>query len=252
MKILDKQYRSCEANASATRNYIGDFINELDRGIETKRVYRNALTRFLDWAEDMPLSTPVIRTFKTFLLNKGLAPNSVSVYLVAIRQFLSYLIERGMLHFNPAKEVKRPRVPKTHQRNALTAENARNLLDIVSRKSLKGSRDFAMINLMLRTGIREIEVSRALVGDIAEKEGERILEIHGKGRESKDSFVVLTDEAYQPIEEYLALRSDVAPSTPLFISVGNRARGGLSTRRIRSLVSGYLESVYKLKRHIVQ
>jgi len=198
----------------------------------------------------MPLTTPVIRTFKIFLLNKGLVPNTVSVYLVAIRQFLSYLVERGILPSNPAKEVKRPRIPKTHQRDALTAESARNLLHIISRDSLKGSRDFAMINLMLRTGIREIEVSRARIGDIAEKEGARILEIHGKGRETKDSFVVLTDEAYQPIEEYLFLRSDVTPSSPLFVSAGNRSRGKLSTRGIRSLVSCYLNSAGLKSRRI--
>ncbi len=61
------------------------------------------------------------------------------------------------------------------------------------------------------------------------KEGERILEIHGKGRDSKDSFVVLTEESYRPIAVYLALRADADPSRPLFASVGNRSRGKLST-----------------------
>jgi integrase/recombinase XerC/integrase/recombinase XerD len=97
-----------------------------------------------------------------------------------------------------------------------------------------------MVNLMLRTGVREVEVSRMIISDITRKEGERIIEIQGKGRDCKDSFVVLTAEAYEPIAEYLALRTEADPSRPLFGSVGNRSRGNLSTRAIRSIISQYL------------
>lgn len=240
METTEKGYQNYEVSALATVQYIGKFISESDRSAETKRVYANALRIFVGWAEDLPLSAPIIRTFKTYLLNKELAPNTVSVYLSAIKQFLSYLVEKGVMPFNPAKEVKRPRVPKTHQRDAITADHARKLLNIVPQQSLKDHRDFAMINLMLRTGIREIEVSRAKVGDIKDKEGERILEIHGKGRASKDTFVVLTEEACQPIAEYLVMRSGIGSKSPLFGSVGNRSQGGLSTRAIRTLISHYL------------
>ncbi|MDA8091911.1 MAG: tyrosine-type recombinase/integrase [Nitrospiraceae bacterium] len=239
-----------ETLASAAGQSIEKFILESDRGAETRRVYGNALSIFVNWAEDMPLTTSLVRTFKTFLINKGLAPNTVSVYLSAVKQFLSYLVEKGVLPYNLANEVKRPRIPKTHQRDALTAEAARQLLANIPRNSLKGARDFAMINLMLRTGIREIEVSRACIGDITEKEGQRILEIHGKGRDAKDSFVVLTEEAHRPIVEYLATRQDADPSSALFTSAGNRSRGKLSTRAIRAVISKYLRDTGLKNRRI--
>lgn len=208
-----------EMPASSAAQYIEKFVSESDRTEETRRVYVNALSIFIEWAEEMTVTAILIRTFKTFLKNKGLAPNTISVYLSAVKQFFGYLVEQDVMPYNPAKEVKRPRIPRTHQRDALTAESARGLLDTIARESLKEIRDYAMINLMLRSVIREIEVSRALIGDITEKEGESILEIHGKGRESKDSFVVLTEEAYRPIREYLAVRADIDPSSPLFASV---------------------------------
>ena len=221
--------------------HIEKFINESDKSAETRRVYGNALSIFAEWAEEMPITASLVRTFKTYLKNKGLAPNTISVYLSAVKQFLGYLVEKGVMQYNPAKEVKRPRIPRTHQRDALTVESARQLLNAISKDSVKGCRDFAMVNLMLRTGIREIEVSRALIGDMAEKEGERILEIHGKGRDSKDSFVVLTPEAYGPIKAYLSMRPDNDPASPLFTSAGNRSHGEkLSTRAIRALISRYL------------
>ena len=53
-----------------------------------------------------------------------------------------------------------------------------------------------MINLMLRTGLRTIEVHRADIGDITMRKERRILKVWGKGREEKKQFVILTDEAY--------------------------------------------------------
>ena len=60
-------------------------------------------------------------------------------------------------------------------------------------------RDFAIVNLILRTGLRTIEVVRADVGDITFKGNRRILRVWGKGHDTKDDFVVLTDKTYLPI-----------------------------------------------------
>jgi integrase/recombinase XerC/integrase/recombinase XerD len=220
--------------------HIETFISESDGSRETLRVYRQALRKFAEWADTMPPTTSVVRIYKSYLLNKGLKPNTVSIYLTAINQYFGYLVEKKLIPYNPVKEVRRPHIPRTHQRDPLTSEGARMLLDNIPRAAIKGYRDYAMVNLMLRTGVREVEVSRMIISDITRKEGERIIEIQGKGRDCKDSFVVLTAEAYEPIAEYLALRTEADPSRPLFGSVGNRSRGNLSTRAIRSIISQYL------------
>jgi hypothetical protein len=36
-----------------------------------------------------------------------------------------------------------------------------------------------------------------------------VLLVHGKGRDEKDNFVLLTEKTYQPIAEYLATRGKV-------------------------------------------
>lgn len=228
--------------ASILKDEVDYFVSQGDMGEETRRVYNNALRKFIGWADDMAVTTTLIKTYKMYLLNTGLAPNTVSVYLSAIKQFFSYLVGKNLMPFNPAKEVRRPRIPRTHQRDALTAAEARKLLDGIPRDSIKGLRDLAMVNLMVRTGIREIEISRAHVGDVVKKEGQLILQIHGKGRDSKDSFVVLTDEAYCPLPEYLSQRKGLSDTDALFASVGNRSSGRLTTRAIREIISGHLKS----------
>ena len=68
--------------------------------------------------------------------------------------------------------------------------------------------------------------------------------VHGKGRDEKDNFVVLTDKAYYPIKKYLASRKQAKPTEPLFVSVSNNSKGGrLTTASIRTMVKKGLRSI---------
>ena len=99
--------------------HIETFLCESDGSRETLRVYRQALRKFVEWADDMPPLTSVVRIYKTYLLNTGLKPNTVSIYLTAINQYFDYLVEQRLIPYNPAKVVRRPRIPRTHQRDLL-------------------------------------------------------------------------------------------------------------------------------------
>ena len=101
-----------------------------------------------------------------------------------------------------------------------------------------------MVNLMLRTGLRTIEVSRADIGDIVSKRGRRILKVWGKGHSEKDDFVVLTNEAYKPIKDYLKHRPEAGPEEPLFACEGLDSKGRrMSTRRIQAICKEGLRSI---------
>lgn len=83
------------------------------------------------------------------------------------------------------------------------------MLASIDRSTEKGMCDFAILNLMLRTGLRGIEIVRANCRDIQTKAGVDVLYVQGKGRASKDNFVVLTPKALSPIAAYLEKRSNV-------------------------------------------
>jgi hypothetical protein len=59
-----------------------------------------------------------------------------------------------------------------------------------------------MVNVMLRTGVREVEVSGMIIADITWKEGERIIEIQGKGRDCKD-FLLFSQQ--KPMTQLLSI-----------------------------------------------
>ena len=131
-----------------------------------------------------------------------------------------------------AKGVKSPKRKNAYLKEHLRENQIHDLL-----KHYEGNlRDFAIVNLLLRTGLRTIEVVRANVEDITFKGGQRILRVWGKGRDDKDTFVVLTDKAYAPIRAYLDTRKSATLKEPLFISTSNRNLcGRLTTRTISKI-----------------
>lgn len=223
-----------------------EFWRTLDLSPSTRRTYREALKNFFGWCRQMPaeaIGTETIRAYKEWLQTER-AANTVSTYLVALRRYFAYLIEQGRLLSNPAQAFKGPRKSRGHLRSDLSRQEIRALLEAIDCLNPLGLRDFAMINLMVRGGLRLIEVQRANVGDIEAQQGRRILRIWGKGRAERDEFVVLTEPTERAIADYLATRGPLGPSDPLFASQGGRNGGGrLSRRTIRRRVTYYMQKV---------
>jgi len=71
-----------------------------------------------------------------------------------------------------------------------------------------------------------------------------VLLVHGKGRDEKDNFVILTEKTYKPIEDYLNSRGKVTSSEPLFISTSNNSKGErLTTRTISYIAKEGLKAI---------
>ena len=100
------------------------------------------------------------------------------------------------------------------------------------------------MNLLLRTGLRTIEVVRADIGDITFRGDKRVLLIWGKGHTEKDAFVVLSDETYLPIKEYINTRKGAKSGDPLFTSNSRHNLGGrLTTRTISGICKEGLREI---------
>lgn len=126
----------------------------------------------------------------------------------------------------------------------LTLPQVKELLSSIERASVLGQRDYALINLLIRTGLRTIEVIQADREDIRQQGGEALLFIRGKGRDEKDEFAVLTPETLKPIHEYMTARGNGKKDAPLFESQSDRNRGGrLTTRTLRNIIKGRLRTI---------
>ena len=225
------------------RGLVARFISLEDVSQSSRALYTRTLTQFFVWLEktnrmDLFTSKLLNRTdilsYKDNLTEQGLSPLTISSYLVVVRKFFTAL-ESYNLYPNIAKGIKTPKKEKGFRKAHLTDNKSTELL--THSKENNSLRDYAIINLMLRTGLRTIEVTRANVGDITYKGDRRILWVWGKGHDRKDNFVVLTDKAYLPIKEYLDNERKGAKSgEPLFISESIRNKGGrLTTRTISGI-----------------
>lgn len=97
---------------------------------------------------------------------------------------------------------------------------------------------------MLRTGLRTIEIVRSDVGDIRQQSGEAVLWIHGKARDAKDEFVLLTQDTLKPVYEYLAGRGKINDNDPLLASVSDRNNNQrLTTRSISRIIKKHLRDI---------
>lgn len=211
------------------------FVAECDIRENSRNVYRRGLQYFFKWVENTgrtisELTRTDIITFKDSLLSTH-SNLSVASYLVALRRFYEWA-EGNKLYPNIAKGIKSPK-----RKNAYLKEHLREnqIADLLAHFE-GNTRDYAIVNLLLRTGLRCIEVVRANVEDITFKGGQRILRVWGKGRDERDAFVVLTDKAYAPIKAYLDTRGSTTLKEPLFISTSNRnLKGRLTTRSISKI-----------------
>lgn len=209
-----------------------EYRDNLDvRSQRTKDTYVKAVSYYLNWIQSegrQGMHGDVI-AYREHLMNK-LTPGTVCVYIGAVRSFYRIMSE---LHGIPdvAASVKGAKKSKNMAHDSLTIQQAKDILSNIDRSNIAGMRDYAMINLMIHTGIRENEVSMCDVGDIRNVGAESILYILGKGHESKDDYVILDYDTLSPIQQYLSARGKVPADAPLFASLANQNKGGRMTTR---------------------
>ncbi len=214
------------------------FLSSLDRADETRRSYGSSLRTFASWlALDRP-GTPreKVLAFKTERLGTCSAA-TVSRDIAAIRAFSSWCMAEGLTDTNPTDGVKTPKTSKLFKRGALSLDEAIRLVDSIDGSTPRGARDAAMVALMVRAGLRDVEVSRAEVSDLKTLNGCRVLWTQGKGADAADQFIVVNERAGLAIDRYLSL---CPHDGPLFVATDGRGKGRLSVRQVCRIVSGRL------------
>lgn len=221
------------------------FLSSQDIMDKSRETYRWGLRRFFKWmrrsGRELRSMTPAdILSFKSSLSKERLTPLTVGAYMTAVRRFYGWT-ETSLIYPNIARSVRPPKGRKGFRKTALTPEEASQLLEYMKGRSL---RDYAMVNLIIRTGLRTVEVSRADIGDIVRKRGKRILKVWGKGSEGKDAFVILGDPVWEPIRRYLEERGERSRDSALFVTEGKGHRGErISTRSIQHVCKEALRAI---------
>ena len=227
------------------KELVDNFIVSQDVKTSSKELYNRTLKQYFNWiATENLLLEDITRIeilkYKDSLLSSGLSSLTVGSYITVVRKFYEFL-EANKLYPNVARGIKNPKRKQQFRKQPLQPLQATKLIEHYLDKSC---RDYAIINLLLRTGLRTIEVIRANIGDLVFKGAQRVLLIQGKGRDEKDNFVVITDKTYSSIKSYLATRIGLTDLEPLFISNSNNSKGErLTTRTISYIAKEGLKAI---------
>lgn len=235
-----------EIKRAQGESLIGEFLRSQDVKENSGETYGKRLRQFFSWLRSEGIAEPGredVLAFKHHLEGLSASPFTVSSYLVAVRRFFEWA-ETIKAYPNVARGIKGAKQSRNFKKDPLTVAQVKELLGNLERFTPQGKRDFAILNLLIRTGLRTIEVVRANVGDIRQEGGEAVLWVQGKGRDNKDEFVLLTEETLKPIMLYLATRGTLEETEPLFTSLSDRnLNQKLSTRSLSRIVKENLRGI---------
>ena len=115
----------------------------------------------------------------------GLAPSTINVRLSAVRKLVSEAEKKGLLSGDDAqtlKDIPNVRQQETRLGNWLTREQARELLAVPDRSTLKGKRDACILSLLVGCALRRRELASLDVGEIQMRENRWVIaDLRGKG-----------------------------------------------------------------------
>jgi len=224
---------------------INGFIDSLRRRDTTKETYRKALREYAKWlgqTEPSVLTSNDIQRYKDYIISKRLSPTSMSAYLTAVRRFYDYLVSAGKITENPARKVKGAPRPRRHLTDPVSRRDVAKLFKAIDTSTPLGLRDEAILNLMVRAGLSEIEIVRSDLRDLKSRAGQRVIYVQGKSKDRKDEYVTLSPPVEESLKRYIEERGASGPEEPLFWGVGNRAvKERITTRGVRARIDRYFE-----------
>jgi integrase/recombinase XerC len=167
----------------------------------------------------------LVRAWLAALHARGLAPTSIGRKLAALRSCCRFLVRRGLLERNPAREVRGPRQPRKLV-SFLPVDEATELVEGRAVGGAARARDVAILELLYASGLRVSELS-GLDVDALDR-AERMVRVLGKGR--KERIVPYGEAASRALTHWLAARGN--RGGPLFTSARGRRLGVRSIHTI--------------------
>jgi integrase/recombinase XerD len=227
------------------RTALGKLMGEFERSLSSERGlswstltgYLRAVRRFLtDRFKGRALRVQRLRAYDLhrFLLHEGqrVGRNSLKVTAAALRSFLRFLLQRGAIKTDLAAGL--PSIASwrlSHLPKSLPPEEVERLLECCDRRTPAGQRDYAILLLLARLGLRGAEVVALTLDDLDWEHGEIVV----RGKRQRSERLPLPKDAGKALANYLRyVRPDCSTRT-VFIRL-YAPRRGVCVSAIRRLV----------------
>lgn len=221
-------------NAQSIHSLVQTFIetlNQQGKSQFTTVAYKKDLEQFVGHlvgkqVTDMKeVEKTHIESFINKLISDGYTKKSASRKLNSIRTFFRFLKKTDYIESNPSSEISHPKFEQAPPR-ILSKLEYRALRDIAK----EDTRTYALVEVLLQTGIKIGELSELRIEDM--KENELHIRPYGKNIERD---VPLNKAAKRALTEYLKVRKTPAASTDEYIFI-TRTGQQLLIRNIRQII----------------
>jgi site-specific recombinase XerD len=224
----------------------------------TRRAYRQDAHQFLQWltARDLALEELTLEELEQYRLYlvEHFAKNSASRKFNVVRKLLSEATNRKIIGANPAQGIKGIKIEDETTHRTLQTDEAVALLRTVDTSTRQGKRDYAIVFLLIRTGLRRSECATLRLGDLRQEQGHHIaMVMHGKG--DKRRKIKIPVDVMRAIWDYLEAtnRKELEPDEPLFIQFrkgDHPQKAAISDQVIERVVSEHAQKLgLKLSPH---
>ena len=207
---------------------IEEYLGEKDITKKSHELYLTILSQYAGYLKDN--NTPYadktnVSNYINLKKNQGYSNNWLYLQISTIKAFYKYLsLNQKRLNlpevyaYDITETIKNVSKKTDTSKKILTVEQVKQLLTYTkdNRRYIWHYRDYAIIYLMLTTGLRSVEIRRARKKDLRVINKQTVLYIQGKGKSSCDVFVKISGGLMEAINAYLILRIDKSPF--LFIS----------------------------------
>jgi len=150
----------------------------------SRRNYAKALDDLFALGSGRLLTPALFMEYRASM--EALSPSTTNVRLSAVRKLVAEARRNGMIGVENAArlaEVPNIRQKGTRLGNWLTREQAKELLAVPDRSTLKGKRDYVILALLVGCALRRQELATLDVETIQLREGRWVLvDLEGKGR----------------------------------------------------------------------
>ncbi len=159
----------------------------------SRRNYAKALDDLFAFSAGRPLTRELLLEYRASL--DALSASTINVRLSAIRKLVGEARRLGLIGVEEAAnltDIPNIRQKGTRLGNWLTREQAKELLAVPDRSTLKGKRDYVILALLVGCALRRTELAELEVSTIQLRENRWVLaDLEGKGRRIRTVAVPL-------------------------------------------------------------
>ncbi len=155
--------------------------------VHSKRNYAKALDEVFALCANRSqgICRALLMEYRASMIEKGLSPSTINVRLAAVRKLVGEARRNGILDAEQASQIADVPNVRLHGRrmgNWLTRDQAKELLAVPDRSTLKGKRDYCILAMLVGCALRRRELANLDIEEIQLREGRWVIaDLSGKG-----------------------------------------------------------------------